>query len=113
MTNVLRTISAPYTMTNYVRWSIDGQSIVGRLAPNVNPNAAYPVLITSDGEILFCDYEGRGYAWGVGGTKVITNDLTTNQVILIDMETCAIEDVLYKSDEGLGDIIVSVNHGIG
>jgi hypothetical protein len=106
---IFRKIDAPYGMTNYVRWSADGVSIVGRLAPTTNPNASYPMLITRDGQTLFCKYVGSGYAWGVGENRVITNNSDTGQVILIDMETCDILSVLYENEGGIGSIIVSDN----
>jgi hypothetical protein len=103
---IYRTIVAPYSMNNDVRWSADGQSIVGRLAPTTNPNAAYPMLITPDGKLHFCEVVGSGYAWGVGGTLVITNDLETKTVILIDMETCSILSVIYHNEGGIGEVLV-------
>lgn len=102
----------PLALTNYVRWSDDGQMILGRLAPTINPNAAYPMLITSEGDILYCEFEGGGYVWSVSGTQIITGDTQSDRVLLIDMKDCEIISVIYENPDGFGTELVVSEGGL-
>ncbi len=101
-------IELPYPITNNVRWSFDNRSITARVMPSTNPNASYPILIREDGTILYCEVLiGGGYVWGITDNLVITAPHDSNEIVILDMESCSVQSVLYRSDQRVSRLIVS------
>ena len=98
-----------------ITWGPDGRSLAGSLG-RFHTGGGSPLVITSEGGLLFCPEEdentpfGSARPWIVEGSKLLSVDQfpsqDPNRVLLVDMDTCAVEEVLLEagSDHGISGI---------
>jgi hypothetical protein len=89
-----------YHLSGPNSWSLDGTYMTTNLMPSI-PFSAFPIgysgvpaIATSDGKVYYCeDLFSEGRVWGLNNNRVVAN--VKNQVVILNMETCRIENVLY------------------
>src|SRR5688572_9004262 len=96
-------VMTEYNLYHLTTWGLDGSYLTARLIPNINPNGGYPAVITSDGTVHLCDedqFYGQGRITGLDNHRVVVALHDIEQVVILNMETCQVETVLYSSQNG-------------
>jgi WD40 repeat protein len=105
-------------ITSLLTWSPDGEYLAAEVSTyGPNPGVAYPVLISSNGDVLMCPDGDLPYSspdsrvWVVSGTQVVTiyNGVPLSRAILVDMATCEYAPLLVGGEPltGVHEVTVS------
>jgi hypothetical protein len=93
----------------WVTWGPEGRSLAGSLG-RFHTGGGIPVVITSDGGLLYCPEDestpdSTARSWIVDGSTILTIDEYPSGdpelVLLMDMTTCAVREVLYQIPQDL------------
>jgi hypothetical protein len=103
-----------YDLVDPTLWGPDGTFLVTRLTNAYwsTPGTGIPLVITGSGVTRRCnDVQLSGSVWGLDSTHMLINNPPyageSDQIVILNMETCQIEDVIYTTSSAISDFAIS------